>query len=119
MKIYAQLPHLDANESAFFQRELEYVKSNTYDVKYPELKARRLFPLNPEVDPGATKITYQQYDQTGIAKIIANYADDLPRADIKGKEFKYCKHGISQKVMYFAIFVKTILNSSFNIHRHK
>lgn len=87
MKIYAQLPHLDANESAFFQRELEFVKSNTYDVKYPELKARRLFPLNPEADPGATKITYQQYDQTGMAKIIANYADDLPRADVKGKEF--------------------------------
>ena len=87
MKIYAQLPHLDANESAFFQRELEFVKSNTYDVKYPELKSRRLFPLNPEADPGATKITYQQYDQTGMAKIIANYADDLPRADVKGKEF--------------------------------
>lgn len=87
MKIYAQLPHLDANESAFFQRELEFVKANTYDVKYAELKARRLFPLNPEADPGATKITYQQYDQTGIAKIIANYADDLPRADVKGKEF--------------------------------
>lgn len=87
MKIHAQLPHLDANESAFFQRELEFVKSNTYDVKYPELKARRLFPLNPEADPGATKITYQQYDQTGMAKIIANYADDLPRADVKGKEF--------------------------------
>lgn len=87
MKIYAQIPHLDANESAFFQRELEFVKSNTYDVKYAELKARRLFPLNPEADPGATKITYQQYDHTGIAKIIANYADDLPRADVKGKEF--------------------------------
>lgn len=87
MKNQRQLLHLDAAESAFFQRELEHVKSNTYDVKYAELKARRLFPLNPDVDPGATKITYQQYDGFGIGKIISNYADDLPRVDLKGKEF--------------------------------
>jgi hypothetical protein len=84
---YEQLPHLDADESVFFQRELEYIKSKTFDVKYAELKARRLFPLNPEADPGATEITYYQYDQAGMAKIIANYADDLPRVDIKGKKF--------------------------------
>lgn len=87
MKNQRQLMHLDAAESSFFQRELEHVKSNTYDVKYAELKARRLFPLNPDVDPGATKITYQQYDGFGIGKIISNYADDLPRVDLKGKEF--------------------------------
>lgn len=86
-KTYEQLPHLDSDESVFFLRELEFIKSKTFDVKYAELKARRLFPLNPEADPGATEITYYQYDQAGMAKIIANYADDLPRVDIKGKKF--------------------------------
>jgi hypothetical protein len=79
--------HLDAAETAFFNRELESIKSKTYDVKYPELKARRLFPVSFEAGPGAESIVYQQYDQVGMAKIIASYADDLPRADIVGREF--------------------------------
>lgn len=79
--------HLDANESVFFSRELEFVKSKSYDVQYPELKARSFIPVSFEAGPGAETITYEQYDQVGMAKIVASYADDLPRADVKGKEF--------------------------------
>lgn len=82
-----KLLHLDANESVFFLRELDFVKSKSYDVMYPELKARSLIPVSFEAGPGAETITYEQYDQVGMAKIVASYADDLPRADIKGKEF--------------------------------
>ena len=32
---------LDANESAFFARELEHVKAKSYDKIYPEYKAIR------------------------------------------------------------------------------
>lgn len=79
--------HLDADESIFFARELEAVKSKSYDKKYPELKARRLIPVSMEAGEGAETIKYEQYDMVGMAKIIASYADDLPRADVKGKEF--------------------------------
>lgn len=82
-----KLLHLDANESVFFLRELDFIKSKSYDVQYPELKARSLIPVSFEAGPGAESITYEQYDQVGMAKIIASYADDLPRADVKGKEF--------------------------------
>jgi len=76
----------DAEEaSIFFARELDYVKSKSYDVVYPELTALTLFPVSSEVDPGAETITYYSYDKTGMAKIISNYATDLPRADVKGK----------------------------------
>lgn len=78
---------LDDNESAFFQRQLDYIKSQTYDIKYAELKARKLIPVSSEADPGAEKIFYRQYDQSGLAKVISNYADDLPRADVKGTEY--------------------------------
>jgi hypothetical protein len=78
---------LDAAETAFFNRELESIKSKTYDVKYPELKIRRLVPVSFEAGPGAESIVYQQYDQVGMAKIIAAYGDDLPRSDIVGREF--------------------------------
>lgn len=71
--------------SVFFARELDYVKSQSYDVEYPELTALKLFPVSSEVDPGAETVTYYSYDKVGLAKIISNYATDLPRADVKGK----------------------------------
>jgi hypothetical protein len=79
--------NLDANESVFFARELEHIKAQTYDVKYPELKAIQLIPVSTEAGPGAESITYTQYDEVGMAKVISSYADDLPRADVKGKQF--------------------------------
>jgi hypothetical protein len=71
----------------FLLRQLDYIKTQTYDIKYAELKARKLIPVSSEADPGAEKIFYRAYDQTGLAKVIANYSDDLPRADVKGEEF--------------------------------
>lgn len=71
--------------SVFFARELDYIKSQSYDVEYPELTALKLFPISSEVNPGAESVTYYSYDKTGLAKIISNYATDLPRVDAKGK----------------------------------
>lgn len=71
--------------SVFFARELDYVKSQSYDVEYPEFSALKLFPMSSEVDAGAETVTYYSYDKVGLAKIISNYATDLPRADVKGK----------------------------------
>lgn len=87
MKPMKAFPHFDSNESVFLQRQLDYIKQQTYDIKYAELKARKLIPVSSEADPGAEKIFYRQYDQSGMAKIISNYADDLPDADVVGKEF--------------------------------
>lgn len=71
--------------SVFFARELDYVKTRSYDVEYPEMTALALFPVSNEVPEGAETFTYYSYDRTGMAKIINNYATDLPRADVKGK----------------------------------
>lgn len=79
--------NLDDNESIFFERELEALKSRTYDIKYPELKARLLIPVSNEAGPGAETIAYEQYTQAGMAKLIANYGDDLPRSDVFAKKF--------------------------------
>jgi hypothetical protein len=75
---------LDDGESVFFARELQFVKSKTYDIKYANLKARQLFPVSNEAGPGAETIAYESYDHVGIAKVISSYSDELPRADIKG-----------------------------------
>jgi len=79
--------HLDAGESAFFARELESVKAQVYNVLYPEYTATRLIPVDSSAGAGAETITYRSFDRVGMAKIISNYADDLPRSDVFGKEF--------------------------------
>lgn len=79
--------NLDANESIFFSRELEYIKSQMYSIKYPEYQATMLMPVDTSAGPGAESITYQQFDSVGIMKVMASYGDDAPRADVKGKEF--------------------------------
>jgi len=79
--------HFDSAEdvSAFFARELDYVKAKSYDKLYPQFTALNLFPISSEADPGAETVTYYTYDREGFAKIIDNYSDDLPRADVNGK----------------------------------
>lgn len=77
---------MDVAESAFFSRQLEFIRTKTYDFKYPELKGRMLCPVDNEISTGAEVFTFRQYDWRGTAKIISNYADDLPRADVVGHE---------------------------------
>jgi hypothetical protein len=77
---------LDAGEQVFFDEQLALVKSRTYDVKHKALKALTLLPVSVEQDGGADKIIWRSYDQVGMAKIIADYANDFPRADIAGVE---------------------------------
>jgi len=79
--------HLDAGESIFFTRQLEHVKARTYDKKFAQLKARMLIPVSFEAGPGAESIRYEQFDQVGIAKVVADYAKDFPRADVAAEEF--------------------------------
>lgn len=78
--------NLDSNESIFFERELEQIKSQSYDVLYPDLMARRLFPLDATTDTGAATVTYQTWDHVGMAKMIHSYADDLPNVELSAKE---------------------------------
>lgn len=71
--------------SIFFARELDYIKSKSYDKVYPEFTALNNFPITHEVPEGAETVTYYSYEKTGFAEIISNYATDLPRADVKGE----------------------------------
>jgi hypothetical protein len=91
---------LDANETFFFARELEYIKSKSYDIEFPEMKAFKHLPISTEAGEGAQSITYAQFEETGMARIIESYANDLPRADIRGKEFTSPVKGIGVSYGY-------------------
>lgn len=86
IKTFSQLRH-DAGETFFFARELEYIKSKSYDIEFPDMKAFKHIPISTEAGEGAQAITYAQFEEVGLARVIESYADDLPRADITGKEY--------------------------------
>jgi hypothetical protein len=67
-------------------RQLDYIKTQTYDRKLPPMTGLTLLPQESDTPIWAETITYRSYDLVGSAKIIANYADDLPRADVSGTE---------------------------------
>lgn len=86
MSIKKDAYNLDANESVFFTRQLEHIKSKTYDVKYKTLKAPMLIPVATDAPAGADTITYRSFSKIGVAKIISDYAHDFPRVDTVGTE---------------------------------
>lgn len=91
---------LDSNESAFFNRELAYVKSKTYDAKLAELKGLALIPISMEAGAGVNEIVYRSFRGVGIAKIIADYAKDFPRVDVYGEEKSVKVKGIGDSYGY-------------------
>jgi hypothetical protein len=90
----------DANETAMFARQLEYIYTQTYDILRPELKARKLIPVDTRVPSGADSFTYSQFDKMGEAKIVHNYAQDFPNAEIVGKQFKQAIVSLGDSYQY-------------------
>lgn len=110
---------LDANESVFFARQLEYVKSQTYDIKKVALSALTLMPVDTSIPEGATTHTYRQYDTVGMAKIISNYANDLPRADVTGKEFTFPIRSIGNAYGYNVQEIRSAQFAGINLTTRK
>lgn len=78
--------NLDASENAFLRQQLEYVKTQMYNRKYPNLRARSFIPVATDVPSEKSTVTYKSYSQVGMAQLLASYADDLPRSDVFAEE---------------------------------
>lgn len=90
----------DANESLFFARDLEFQERRVYEKKYPEIKFRTLFPVNNEGGPGSLFITYKMLDKTGVAQIISDYAQDLPRVNLSAVEVTKQVFSVADSAVY-------------------
>ncbi len=99
----------DAGESLFLERQLESVEARLYEKKLRELRYRKFIPITNVAGAGAGTITYYLYTKVGMAKIIANPADDLPRSDVfaerntmqvhnEGTSFGYSTRDLRQAV---------------------
>ena len=109
----------DTGEAVFFARQLEYVKSQTYDVKRANLNALTIMPVSTEINPGATTVTYRQFDTVGMAKVIANYGTDLPRADLVGKEFTSPIRTIGNAYGYNVQEIRSAMYAGMNLTARK
>jgi hypothetical protein len=77
---------LDANETAFVERELTQIRAKLFNVIYAELKAQSLVPIASDISPDVQQYVYFVLDMVGEAKVIANGADDIPRVDVSKTE---------------------------------
>lgn len=80
------LGRADSANLVFAARQLEEINAQAYNVEYAPLDFVRFVPLVPGAR-GAKVHTYRQFDRAGVAEIVADYAKNLPRVDLKMTEF--------------------------------
>lgn len=105
--------------SIFTARQLEYVKTQVYEAKFPDLKSLRIVPITTDTPPSAETVAYKIYDRYGMAKIIANYADDLPRADVAATEKKASVKSIGVAYGYSVLELAASNQTGANLPMHK
>jgi hypothetical protein len=116
------LPTLGVNfddNGIYFARALDYVKARTYTRLLPEMSGDRLVPTSTDTPASAVSVTYQVYDAVGMAKVIANYADDLPRADVRARELSVIVRGIGDSYGYSQQDLRAALASGSNLPGRK
>lgn len=80
----AAAEHFDATETLFLREQLTQIRRQAIEHQFPEKKARRLIPLKRDTNPGAEYVEFQVLKRIGNAKIITNYASDLPTVNLVG-----------------------------------
>ena len=77
----------DSQSNLFFARELEHIIPEMFEVEHARINARQIFPIDSSAGPLAKIITYRQFTKVGSAKILTDYADDIPLVQVHGEEF--------------------------------
>lgn len=116
------LPTLGINfddNGIYFARALDYVKARTYTRLLPEMSGDRLVPTSTDTPASAVSVSYQVYDAVGMAKIIANYADDLPRADVRARELSVVVRGVGDSYGYTQQDLRAALATGSNLPGRK
>lgn len=80
------LSRYDAASNSALDLKLAYAIAGTIQQKFPQYKFRQLLPVDTSTPPGARTLVWYYLTFVGLAKIIANYADDLDRADAQLEE---------------------------------
>ena len=78
---------MDAEQSAFFARQLESVKTRTYDEKTRTLKLLTLIPRATGTPVGAEEVVWRSFKGIGYARFLNDYTlGNVPKANVIGTE---------------------------------
>lgn len=116
------LPTLGVNfddNGIYFARALDYVKARIYTRLLPPLSGDKLVPTSTDTPSSAVSVSYHVWDTVGMAKIIANYADDLPRADVRARELSVIVRGIGDSYGYNQQDLRAALATGSNLPGRK
>jgi len=83
---FEPLDRLDSDENIFYARELEHILVELTEFKQARITHREFFPVDTSAGPTAETITWRQITRTGLAKIIANYGDEIPTVNVFTEE---------------------------------
>ena len=78
--------NFDADGSVFLARQLTHIRAQVLRVKKAALNSFDVFPVTTDIPVGAETALQRVYDSVGVAEIISNWADDLPRVDLLARE---------------------------------
>jgi hypothetical protein len=70
----------------FLERQLEHIRPQVFETQYADIKYPTILPVTSEAGNAAQTFTYRVMDSTGEFRLIADAADDLPRADVSQVE---------------------------------
>lgn len=76
--------------NAFFSNQLEQIRPQLYEKKYPALKGRTMVPVKNDIHPGAMSLTERGVDEVGEAEFVSDLGDDAPFVEVvKDQEDTY------------------------------
>jgi hypothetical protein len=74
---------LDAAQTLNLRHELEHVRAQTYDIKFPQFKARMFVPIDTSVPTGAETVAFESYEELGDAEISSDYDSEGPEVNVQ------------------------------------
>ena len=77
----------DSTNNIFFNRELEHLIPELIETELAKHSARMIMPVDMSFKSTAKRITYRQMTRVGAAKIISDYANDVPLVNLYREEF--------------------------------
>lgn len=108
---YEQTRRADANETGLVAYSLTAVALEAVRYDYPELVFRRLASLQDGLSPGTEQYRWDELDYRGMAKIIENYADDLPDVSAYIKQNTGVIRSIGDSFQYTKQDIRRVLES--------
>ncbi len=119
MSQYNDQTRLDANESAFFNRDLETKDPTLYRQVEAETKALEILPMQSGLSEDMLAYRFKMYTHVGIARLIANAADDLPSADAFGEEAVINVHDLGLSYGFDLREIKAAARGNFALESEK